>query len=242
SAEKLNRRPPLTTLAQRLMSTTRSTSSRSFGLIGVVRTQYLDGPVRQRRRGGSPRLEPQPGFAGAVGHRSHTSVINEPVAIEHDLFDLVLQAFAGNQLTHLPRRAGLVELAERLTELRRKRRRRCEGAAADVVHHLRVDVIQAAVHGQPRTLRGALNLLADARLALQPRFESRRPHGWCSWRSAGAGRRDRVRTRQRRSCPACGGWFPRRTSRPCPCTAPERAARGSPRPFDPGGPCRPHAG
>src|SRR5690606_21878072 len=100
-AEKLNRRPPLTTLAQRLMSTTRSTSSRSFGLMGVVRTQYLDGPVRHRRRGGSPRLEPQPGFAGAVGHRSHTSVINEPVAVEHHLFDLLFQALTGNQLTHL---------------------------------------------------------------------------------------------------------------------------------------------
>src|SRR3990172_2648649 len=36
-AEKLKRRPPLTTLATRLMCTTRSVSSRSFGLIGIAK-------------------------------------------------------------------------------------------------------------------------------------------------------------------------------------------------------------
>ena len=41
SAEKLNRRPPLTTLATRLMWTTRSVSSRSFG---VDRSQPVQSP------------------------------------------------------------------------------------------------------------------------------------------------------------------------------------------------------
>src|SRR5678815_2256642 len=52
SAEKLNRRPPFTTLATRLMLTTRSLRSRSLGLIGVATP--------------APFLELEAGLAGGL--------------------------------------------------------------------------------------------------------------------------------------------------------------------------------
>src|SRR3954462_2796247 len=89
-AEKLNRRPPFTTLATRLMFTTRSLRSRSFGLIGAAMS----------RSNLSVTLELQPGLAGGVRHRRDPAVIGESVAVEHHLVELGRHALLGDQLAH----------------------------------------------------------------------------------------------------------------------------------------------
>src|SRR3954468_1114283 len=78
SAAKENRRPPFTTLATRLMLTTRSERSRSFGLIGVatVSKPFLD------------RLELQSGRASTVGNRRDATMVRETVSVEDDFVDL----------------------------------------------------------------------------------------------------------------------------------------------------------
>src|SRR2546421_10697783 len=74
SAEKLKRRPPLTTLATRLMWTTRSFSSgRSLGLIGAAIESVLS--------------ELESALAGALGDGRDPAVIVEPVAVEDHLLD-----------------------------------------------------------------------------------------------------------------------------------------------------------
>src|SRR3982750_1005634 len=88
SAEKLKRRPPLTTLATRLMWTTRSFSSgRSFGLIGAA----IHSPQRRPRiaRSGRNRvLELETRLAGALGHGGDPAVVVESVPVEDDGRDL----------------------------------------------------------------------------------------------------------------------------------------------------------
>src|SRR6267143_6693335 len=149
SAEKLNRRPPLTTLATRLMLTTRSFSSgRSFGLIGAAI---------------EISLELQAALAGALGDRSDAAVVVESVAVEHDRGDLRGLAFLRHQLADLLGQLALLALP--VLELRRERRRRRQRLAGRVVDHLGVDVVEAAVDGQARPLRAARHLDPDARLA-----------------------------------------------------------------------------
>ena len=72
SAENEKRRPPLTTLATRLMWTTRSTSSPTSFMLMAIR---------------SAPLELEAGFARGVGERHDAPVIDEPVAVEDDLVD-----------------------------------------------------------------------------------------------------------------------------------------------------------
>src|SRR5438105_4183901 len=73
-ALKLNRRPPLTTLATRLIWTTRSSSVSLFGsILGTLANP--------------PRSEIQAGFAGGLGERLDPPVIPEPGPIEDDAVD-----------------------------------------------------------------------------------------------------------------------------------------------------------
>src|SRR5258706_523911 len=149
SGEKLNRRPPLTTLATRLMLTTRSFSSgRSFGLIGAAI---------------EISLELQAALAGALGDRSDAAVVVEAVAVEHHRGDLRGLALLGHQLAHFLGQLALLALA--VLELRRERRGCRQRLAGRVVDHLRVDVVQAPVHGEARPLRAARHLEPDAHLA-----------------------------------------------------------------------------
>src|SRR4051794_20323070 len=103
-AAKENRRPPLTTLATRL---TRPTARSSKSAISNLSVAAMDGRLvliyrsRQCRRRGPHRgaaghergsrmvranhvSELQAGFAGGIGHRCDTTVIEEPTAVEHD--------------------------------------------------------------------------------------------------------------------------------------------------------------
>src|SRR5690349_262184 len=70
TALKLNRRPPLTTLATRLIWTTRSSSA---SLLGSILAMSL--------------LELQAGFARGVRERLDPSVVAEARAVEHDSSD-----------------------------------------------------------------------------------------------------------------------------------------------------------
>src|SRR3954470_7788476 len=69
SAVKEKRRPPLTTLATRLMAITRSSYWPS-----AMSVLFLNS-------------EREPGFAGAIGDRGHAAVVPEAAAVEHDRLD-----------------------------------------------------------------------------------------------------------------------------------------------------------
>src|SRR5919197_3544594 len=154
SAAKEKRRPPFTTLATRLMLTTRSVRSRSFGFKGVV-VAIAD-----------PKLtsEFEARVARGVGHRGDPAVIGEPVAVEHHLLHLGGLALLRDQLAH-PLGVGLlVAVRAGGFELLGGGGGRDHRLAAAVVHHLRVDVLEALVDGEPRALQSSGHLFADALL------------------------------------------------------------------------------
>ena len=74
TALKLNRRPPLTTFATRLIWTTRSSSVSLFGSILANSAAPF-------------RSEVEAGLAGGVGERLDPSVVPEPGPIEDDVLD-----------------------------------------------------------------------------------------------------------------------------------------------------------
>src|SRR5215217_43510 len=158
-----NRRPPFTTLATRLMFTTRSVRSRSFGLIGVATWKSFR------------KLELQPGLARGVSHGGDAPVIGEAVAVEHHRLDVGSLALLRDQGAD-PLRVRLLVAFVLALQILGQRRGKREGLASGVVHHLRVDVLEALVNGKPRPLGGARELLADAVLPLETRIDLRR-HG-----------------------------------------------------------------
>ena len=74
TALKLNRRPPLTTFATRLIWTTRSSSVSLFGSILANSAAPFESEV-------------ETGLAGGVGERLDPSVVPEPGPIEDDVLD-----------------------------------------------------------------------------------------------------------------------------------------------------------
>src|SRR5215475_14505033 len=152
SAEKLNRRPPFTTLATRLMLTTRSLRSRSLGLIGVATVAW-------------PFLELEAGLAGRLRHGRDAALERETVSIEHHPGHLGGLGLLGHQPPHPLGVLLLVSLVLALELLGEAGGER-EGAPGRVVHHLGVDVLQALVHVEPRALGGAGQLPPDAGLPL----------------------------------------------------------------------------
>src|SRR5580765_7140971 len=84
SAVNENRRPPLTTLATRLMETTRSFSSSMFGSIFASATRIL--------------LKDQAAGTSRVGERLHSSVVHVPAAIEHHALDPLRLRLARQEL------------------------------------------------------------------------------------------------------------------------------------------------
>src|ERR671916_366113 len=93
SAVNEKRRPPLTTLATRLISTTRSLSSR----------------VSSRWKA-MALLEGQAALARGVGERLHAPVVEVAAAIEDDVLDAGLLRGCGEALAHLGGLLGLVAL------------------------------------------------------------------------------------------------------------------------------------
>src|SRR5437868_4520336 len=101
SAVNEKRRPPLTTLATRLISTTRSWRSRPAP--ETVRSR--DAISRSRVAG----LEPQPALTGALGEGPDPAVILVAAAVEHGLLHADL---AGALREQLAESLGLLDAAE----------------------------------------------------------------------------------------------------------------------------------
>src|SRR5579864_3395539 len=155
SAVNEKRRPPLTTLATRLISTTRSWRS-------------SPAPETERSRVGIGRsrvagLEPQPALTGAFGQRPDAPVVLVAATVKHSLPHTGLDRPLGQDLAHplglLHRlQAAYVGLGPA---------GRGERAPALVVDQLREHAAVGAKHGNPRTLGSALHLGPDAAPALE---------------------------------------------------------------------------
>src|SRR6185437_3909930 len=101
-----------------------------------------------------------------VGDFLDATVEDEAVAIEHDGGDLERQQLLADRLADRARALLLRLAGDDGRELLFGVRGGCEHAARDIVDRLRVDVLRRAEHGQPRTLRGAVDALANRALAL----------------------------------------------------------------------------
>src|SRR5262245_27704240 len=142
SAEKLKRRPPLTTFATRLMWMTRSLSFSSSICSNAIAFSQGTGPAGPDRR----NLELEPALAGRVGERADAPVIEVTIAVEDDPLDVLRNADLGHEGADLLGSIGLVSL-ERPLEVLRERGRVRQGLAALVVDDLAVDVLGAAENG-----------------------------------------------------------------------------------------------
>src|SRR3954447_15934853 len=155
SAVKEKRRPPLTTLATRLISTTRSWRSPA----GV--TAVLSLAISSNE--GIEASEAQAALASALRQRLDPAVVLVAAAIEHAGLD------SGLLRARREQRAGLLGLLAALerSELLLGPGDRGDRVPGVVVDELRLDATQRAEHGQPRTLGGAAHLGADATPAAQ---------------------------------------------------------------------------
>src|SRR5579875_241100 len=156
SAVNEKRRPPLTTLATRLISTTRSWRSRPTG--ETVRSRIGIG-----RSEGSGSSEAQPALAGSFGKRPHAAVVLVAAAIEHGALDPGRPGALGQQLT------GAARLLHRrqATELRLGPGDRSQRVPGAVVDQLREDAAVGAEHRDPWALGAAADLRAHAATATQ---------------------------------------------------------------------------
>src|SRR5256712_10047526 len=157
SALKLKRRPPLTTFATRLMWMTFSFSSTPWAWVMMAR-----GPPEERSAMG-PFSELESALARPVGDGAHAAVVEEAVAVEHDLVDPLLAAAPGGQEPHLLGGAHVRGLLELRAQLGRERRDREQRLARAVGDHLHVGVPAAAEDGEPGPLLGAAPPLAHPR-------------------------------------------------------------------------------
>src|SRR5579884_3554130 len=154
SAVNEKRRPPLTTFATRLISTTRSW--RSSPVAETVRSRAISRP----RVAAS---EPQPALTGSVGEGLDASVVLVAAAVEHGAVDARRLRPLGDQLADAAR---LVHPAQG-PQLRLGPARGRERAAGVVVDQLREDPARGAEHRDPRALGAAADLGADPAAALQ---------------------------------------------------------------------------
>src|SRR4051812_26646509 len=142
-----NRRPPLTTLATRLISTTRSWRSR---------------PELEIERSGagieSLRLEDQAALPGAFGKGLHAAVVLVSAAVEDRRLDPRGLGALGEQLAGLP---GLVHAGQGL-EIVLGPVDGGERRARHVVDDLGEHAAVGAEHGDPRPLSAAGDLRAHA--------------------------------------------------------------------------------
>src|SRR6202030_147199 len=127
SAVKLNRRPPLTTLATRLMVTTRSRYAADLSAAPPRRSSRRARRSPPPPRRGAPgisssssrrllccergRSERQPAFTGAVGQRRDAAVVPVTGPVDHRRGDAGLGRPPGQQLADLARPGLLVPVA-----------------------------------------------------------------------------------------------------------------------------------
>src|SRR3954469_22743837 len=204
------RRPPLTTLATRLISTTRS---------------WRSSPELEIERSGAGiepfRLEGEAALAGTLGEGPDTAVVAVAAAVE----DRGLHAGGLRALgEQLARALGLLHAGHGL-ELVLGPVDRGQRAARDVVDELGEDAAVGAEHGDPRPLGGAGDLRADATAALEAlggtrgdghaRLPRMLVRAWTSRSS---------RLLVMRAFLPCGRRTRPRSGSPCPCRARAAAA------------------
>src|SRR6202042_1062608 len=162
SAVKLNRRPPWTTLATRLIVTTRSRYAVPFSAPGPRRSSRRSRrspPPWEPRRGAAgirssssvvwcegPSSQVQPAFPGAVGQRRDPAVVGVATTVEDGRADAGLHCALGEQRADLLGLGGLVAIGAADLERRCRRQRR----ACRVVDELGEGVPGRAGDGQPR--------------------------------------------------------------------------------------------
>src|SRR3954447_3036050 len=179
SAVKLNRRPPLTTLATRLMATTRS----RYAVAAAPAPAPRPSPRRARRSPPAPvprrrapgirsslslrSSECQPAFAGRIGKRCDPSVVAVAAAVEDHGVDARGLGALGDGSADGRRTCFLVavDAADVSVEARRGRER----PVGRVVDDLRRDVPGRAGHDEARPGSRALHLLAHAQVPPGPR-------------------------------------------------------------------------
>src|SRR5512143_2610237 len=115
-------------------------------------------------------LELQPRLAGRVRQGLDAAVVLEAAAIEHDGGDALLLGAAGDQPADLARRRHVAAALQLRLEVLVERGGGAQRAPGVVVDQLGVDLGPAAEHGEPRPLRRAAQLLADALVEPGPRF------------------------------------------------------------------------
>src|SRR4051812_30916179 len=192
SAVKLKRRPPLTTLATRLIVTTRSTKavfsaplSRRLSRSRRSRRPPLFSPPLlvpalvppPRRWGGAIRRsfslagslgrcgcsQRQASLAGALRHRGHPAVVAVAAAVEDDRLDPGLAGPGRHELADPAGLGSLVALED--PQVRLHAGGRGQGVAAGVVDDLGDHVSRGPGHDQARALGRAGQVLADAQVA-----------------------------------------------------------------------------
>src|SRR3954468_5564615 len=149
------RRPPLTTLATRLISTTRSCRSRP-----ELETERSGAAMESFESSG---LETQAALAGALGEGLDAAVVLVSAAVEDRGLDAGRLGALGQRL------AGLLRLVERLEGAQVALRPADGGqrAAGVVVDELGEHAPVGAEHGDARALGRAAHLGADAAAALE---------------------------------------------------------------------------
>src|SRR5580692_4539086 len=245
SAVKEKRRPPLTTLATRLISTTRSWRSRPAGL--TERSIEMD-MSRSEGSGsaGVGRLDGDSSLADGIGERAHVAVILVATAVEYRLADACGFAALGKQLAGA---FGALGFAQR-SKLWLKPADSGERVRGGVVDKLGTQSTVGAEHGDTRAGSGAGDLRAHPTAAFEPAalfgddghertsLSSSAPHGHVE--QAGQGRRERgvLRTRATedadpaqlyvlmRAFRPCAARTRPRSGCPCPCMARAGAACG----------------
>src|SRR5438876_3363345 len=158
SAVNENRRPPLTTLATRLIATTRSVRSSALESIRASATQILlSKHVNARLFRFSPcgssapsRSELEPGGSRGFRESLDPPVVLVAAPVEDHLDDPALLGLLRHQLTDDLGGGDIAPDAQPLTELRRPAVHRRHRLAGDVVDELSVDVVEAPEHGQAR--------------------------------------------------------------------------------------------
>src|SRR6476620_1872622 len=149
------RRPPLTTLATRLISTTRSWRSRPAGLMVLL------GAMSLCRVAVAGALNREPAFAGAFGEGLDAAVVAVAAAVEHRALDAGGPGALGQERVDL---LGLLHPGERLEVCLRPGRGR-DRVAAIVVDQLRADAAVGTKHGDAGALGAAADLCAHATVA-----------------------------------------------------------------------------
>src|SRR3954447_8431195 len=225
-AVKLKRRPPCTTLATRLMATTRST----YWLFSAPPRRSSRPPPRRSPPERCPRWAPlmrcplpllfcacqpcepwsegQSALTGGIGEGRNAAVVLVARAVEDDGLDARALRPLGHQLADLLGLGGLVALEG--AQVGFHGGGRDQRLAHEVVDDLHADVLGRPGHDQARPVRGARDLLAAPHLTVEARLRAGR-----SVLVLGQG--DTHVTYQ--PFRPCGGCARRRSARPCPCRA-----------------------